>query len=438
MNQLQYLTFGIGVLSIVVAPSARAEELVTSQWSLGDRREPVTHNTPDNRQVSDDNEQPATTVEEWIAQIEQSVIQVTGVVVNAAATGLEITLETSEPLEAPTPSVVGNALIADIPNAVLALPEGEEFQATNPAEGIALVSVTRLPNNRVRVAVTGVDAPPTASLSVEASGLVIAITPQTEVTEAAATDEDAIQVVVTATRTEEDILNVPRSVTVIEREEIEEQSRLNRNLFEILGTTVPGFGPPNQSDRNNAQSLRGREPLILIDGVPQNSNFFGSGGFASFDPSIVERIEVVSGPTGLYGSRATGGVINVITRRPEKPFTVQAEVGVSADLGELEGDSFAYDLRFGFSGFEGSVDYLFNFAGRFTNQFYDAEGNRIPQDNPTLSGATVLNFFGRSGFDITDEQRLQISASHVRDRREVDFITDPIVRDIPGRQRARA
>ena len=447
INQLRYLTFGIAVLSVLVATPARAEidspgmeEFNVDEWTSEEAGEPAPSTLqplhPSTLQpLLSNSEQPATTVEEWIAQIEQSVIQVTGVQLNATETGLEIILETNEPLEVPSTSAVGNALITDIPNAVLALPEGEEFQAANPTEEIALVSVTGLPNNRVRVAITGVDAPPTANLSVEASGLVIAVTPGTGV---AATEDDAIQVVVTATRTEEDILNVPRSVTVVEREEIEEQSRLNRNLFEILGTTVPGFGPPNQSDRPNAQSLRGREALILIDGVPQDSNFFDSTGLSSFDPSIVERIEVVSGPTGLYGSGASGGVVNIITRRPEEPFTVRADVGVSAGLGELEGDSFAYNLGFGFSGFEGNVDYLFNFAGQFNNQFYDAEGDRIPQSDPTLAGATIFNIFGRLGFVITGEQRLQLSVNHASDRREIDFISDPIVRTIPGRQTARA
>jgi len=434
MNQLQYLTFGIGVLSVLVATSATAEELVMGQLPLGMNGEQIAQ---DNRQATDGNRPSATSIEEWIAQIEESVIRVTGVEVNATETGLEITLETSAPLEAPSPSVVGNALIADIPNAVLALPGGEEFQAANPTEGIALVSVTGLPNNRVRIAVTGVNAPPTANLSADSSGLAIAVTPETE-TAAAETDQDAIQVVVTATRTEEDILNVPRSVTVVEREEIEEQSRLNRNLYEILGTTVPGFGPPNLSDRNNAQLLRGREPLVLIDGVPQNSNFYGAIGLRGFDPDIVERIEVVSGPTGLYGSGAAGGVINIITRRPEEQFTSRAEIGVSADLGNLEGDSFAYDLGYGFSGSEENIDFLFNLGTQFTNQFYDAEGNLIPQDNPTLAGATVINVFGQLGFELGEQQRLQIIANYAQDEREVDFISDPIVRTIPGRQRARA
>lgn len=77
--------------------------------------------------------------------------------VNLTETGVEVILETAEgQLASPVTSVVGNALIADIPNAMLALPEGEEFQAASPAEGIALVAVTSRADG-IRVAITGTE-----------------------------------------------------------------------------------------------------------------------------------------------------------------------------------------------------------------------------------------------------------------------------------------
>jgi len=131
-NQLQYLAFGVGVLSVLVAASARAEvgtiqgssetALLSSNTSLA-TAETEKHEIHHLSNLT----QPATTIQEWVAQIEQSLAQVTGVQVIATDTGLEIVLETTEPLETST-SVVGNTLITDIPNAVLALPEGEEFQ----------------------------------------------------------------------------------------------------------------------------------------------------------------------------------------------------------------------------------------------------------------------------------------------------------------------
>ena len=380
---------------------------------------------------------PATTVEEWMTQIAQSLVTITGVQVEETAAGLQIVLEaTGGDLTAPATQAVGDALVAEIPNAVLDLPDGAAFEQFAPAEGIALVSVTQLPDDRVQISITGTDAPPQAEVSAATGNLVLSVVPG--VATATETDEEAIEVVVTATRTEEDILDVPRSVTVITREEFERQSRVTPNFYDTLGTLVPGLGPPNQSDRVNAQSLRGRGALFLIDGVPVEANILGGNGLRGLDPNIIERVEVVRGPTGLYGSGASGGVINIITRRPEEASTGWAEFGISADLGELEDDSFAYDLGFGGSGTEGRLDYVLNFSAQFTDQFYDAEGDVIPQVTSALSESTILRGFGRLGFDLTDEQRIQLSVNYLSDRREVDNISDPIVRDIPGRQKARA
>lgn len=379
----------------------------------------------------------ATTVEEWMVQIAQSQIIITDVRVDETEVGLQVVLETDgSELTVPTTQAIGDTLVAEIPNAVLDLPEDEPFEQFDPAEGIALISVVSLPEGSVRVSITGTDAPPQAEVSADAGTLVLSVEPGGAM--AADADEDAIQVVVTATRTEEELLDVPRSVTVITREEFEQQSRVTPNFYDTLGTLVPGLGPPNQVDRVNAQNLRGRGALFLIDGVPVESNLLGGNSLRGLDPAIIERVEVVRGPTGLYGSGASGGVINIVTRRPEEELTSRAEFGISAALGELEEDSFAYELGYGLSGTEGRFDITVNFAAEFTDQFYDAEGNVIPQASADLAESTVLSGFGRLGFDITDEQRIQLSLNHISDRRDVDNLSDPSVGDIPGRQRARA
>jgi len=121
---------------------------------------------------------PATTVEEWLAQMEAAIVEITGVRVERSETGLQVILETADgDLSAPTTETVGNALIAEIPNAVLALPEGEEFQQANPAEGIARVSVTAVGEDRIQVAITGTNAPPEATVSAEAGNLVWTVVP---------------------------------------------------------------------------------------------------------------------------------------------------------------------------------------------------------------------------------------------------------------------
>ncbi|NEP63456.1 MAG: AMIN domain-containing protein, partial [Symploca sp. SIO2G7] len=87
-------------------------------------------------------------------------------------------LETADgELAAPTTTVSGNGLIAEIPNAVLTLPDGNEFQQFDPVEGIVLIKVINLPNERVQVAITGADAPPNLDIDAMATGLALIATP---------------------------------------------------------------------------------------------------------------------------------------------------------------------------------------------------------------------------------------------------------------------
>lgn len=373
---------------------------------------------------------------ELLAQEEENstIAQVTGVKLNPTDKGLQVILVTPKgqklrSLIAPE----GNNLVIDVPNAVLALPDKQEFTATNPTAEIAQVKVTPLSANSIRVTITGAKQAPNAEVIPSRQDLVLSVTPQAT----AQTEELEMEVVVTATRTEERVEDLPRTVTVIDRAEIEEQAKGTNSLQDILNFTVPGYGAPDYTDRFNA-NLRGRTPQILVDGVPLGSNISNITGLTSIDPSTVERIEVVNGATGIYGAGGSGGVVNIITRRPVEGFESTARLGVSAALGNLEGDSFAYELGYGIAGTEGIFDYNLNLATQFNNQFYDPQGDIIRQENSTFAGSERLNVLGKLGIALGEEQRLQFSVNHARDRREIDYITDPITREIPGRQKIRA
>jgi iron complex outermembrane receptor protein len=383
---------------------------------------------------------PATTVADWMAQIEASQVQITGVRVEPTATGLSIVLETAEgDLPTPTTQTVGNALTADIPNAVLALPEGELFEQFAPAEGIALVSVTQLPDDRVQISITGTDAPPQAEVSTAAGTLVLSVVPG--VATAADADEEAIQVVVTATRTEEEIQDLPRSVTVIDREQIEEQSQLTTSIQDILGQTVPGFSPPSFSFNSGGERLRGRRDIqVLIDGVPVSTNFRALSSFyRSISPGAIEQIEVVRGPSAAYGAGATGGVINIITRRPsedEVTATVEARVTSRGDFAE---DSFGNYFGVNVSGNEAPVDYVFNFSTEGFGYAFDGAGDRIPGAGQVMQDARNINVLGKLGVNIGENQRLQFSVNHLDESSDtIEFISDPSVADDPDADKARA
>ncbi|GAB4384555.1 MAG: TonB-dependent siderophore receptor [Elainellaceae cyanobacterium] len=287
--------------------------------------------------------QPVTTVADWMAQIEASLVQITEVQVEQTETGLQVVLETENgSLEVSEMRSVGNALLADIPNATIA----EEFSQANPIEGIALVSVTSLPGDRVRVAITGTNAPPTAEVrsaspfqgESEEQRLVLAVT----LGDAdAATEEDAIQVVVTgeqnegynpseastATRTDTPLRDIPQSIQVIPEQVLEDQ-QVN-NLSEALRNA------PGVSQGSNPAS-RGFFVLPVIRGFDSSDNFLSNGfpdptfRYLGFEAANIEQLEVLRGPASvLYGRTVPGGTINLVTEQPlsEPYYAAEASVG---------------------------------------------------------------------------------------------------------------
>ncbi|BAB72355.1 hypothetical protein NIES23_41800 [Trichormus variabilis NIES-23] len=373
----------------------------------------------------------------------QELTQVTGVRVVPTVQGLEVILDSTaaEKLQVSTQNQ-GNSLIADITNAQLNLSEGNTFSQNNPATGVTNVTVVNHNDNTIRVTVTGEKSLPKFELFDSDTGLILAFTATEVAQDSPAEVDEPIELVVTATRTETPIQNVPRSITVIDREQIAAQASTSRNLIEILGKTVPGLAPPAQGASNFGLTLRGRNPQVLIDGVPQSTTRNASRDLRTIDAAAIERIEVVRGPSAIYGDGATGGVINIITRRPtEEKLTSRTEVGVSAALGNLEGDSFSTNLQHFISAKQGNFDFTFNFAVAKNGGFFDAQGDRIPSDPNAQGGfadASSINLFGKFGIDIDANQRLQLTFNRFDEKQDTDIASDPRVNTIPGRQKARA
>jgi len=128
-------------------------------------------------------------------------------------------------------------------------------------------------------------------------------------------------ILVTATRAARSVFETPVPVSVLEGRGIREQAPNSvGDLFrDLAGLDVTGVGT-NQV-RPVIRGQRGQRVLMLADGLRLNNSRrqqdFGELP-ALIDVSTVERVEIVRGPASvLYGSDAIGGVVNVITRRPE-------------------------------------------------------------------------------------------------------------------------
>ena len=133
--------------------------------------------------------------------------------------------------------------------------------------------------------------------------------------------EDVIQlddIVVTATRTNEEILDVPEHITVITAEEIEDSG--SKDIADVLSREA-GLSVNDQGANGSLQtvSIRGAEygqVLVLIDGVRLNNAREGGADLSMIPLEMIEKIEIVRGGMSvLYGADAIGGVINIITKK---------------------------------------------------------------------------------------------------------------------------
>ena len=137
---------------------------------------------------------------------------------------------------------------------------------------------------------------------------------------------------VTASRVEQELQDVNMSVSVVTAEDIEKSDA--KTIGDLL-KDVPGVRVNNDGSQGMKRvSIRGEDSfrtLVLIDGQKISEHKSMSGSPMLIDPSAVERIEVIKGPTSvLYGSDAIGGVVNIITKKGgQKAF--QADVSVGGD-----------------------------------------------------------------------------------------------------------
>jgi iron complex outermembrane receptor protein len=369
-----------------------------------------------------------------------NVTQITNVRLIPNATGLNVVLETadSQPLAKPVLQRSDRTFITEFENATLALPQGQSFQATTPAEGIQQVTVQSIALNRVQVRIVGTNEIPVATIQTTQRGTTLAIAAPTAADEAQTEEEE--EVVVIATRTRETRRNVPQSVTTINRDQLQQQFAVSRDVADALSKLVLGLAPPNERNNIFGQTLRGRNVTVLIDGIPQATTPNVFRDLQTIDPGVIERIEVLRGPTALYGDGATGGVINIITRNPaQNRLTATTDIGVSTSLTGSE-NAWGQNLQQTFSGTEGKVGYVLSAGITNIGSFFDANGDRIALD-PTgqggLSDAEASNFFGKFVYTPDQNQRLVLSANRFSFKQDPGFTSDPIVNRLPGRQRAR-
>ncbi|MFP0454016.1 TonB-dependent receptor [Acinetobacter baumannii] len=255
------------------------------------------------------------------------------------------------------------------------------------------------------------------------------------VTQTAEVSENATQkpvaqlqkIVVTATRTPKNIAEIAGTVQSIDQKQIIQQATAGRKVADILAQLVPSLASSSGTTSNYGQTMRGRNVLVMIDGVSQTGSRDVSRQLNSISPGMIERIEVISGATSIYGSGATGGIINIITKRADtsKPLSFETKVGITSS-DTFRSDGLAYEVGQSVSFNKGNMDGFLgaNFTSRGSQ--FDGNGDRIslsPWQGSTMDTDTI-DVNGRLNFNLNDTQTLSFGAQYYKDKQDTDYGPD--------------
>ena len=214
-------------------------------------------------------------------------------------------------------------------------------------------------------------------------------------------------VVVTASRVEEKLQDIPMSVSVVGKQTIEDHPSVEvaEQLVNAPGVTYSAG--KTGAGNNSMISIRGLEAgrvLYLIDGVRQNSIFKEdmNKGLMNIDPDDIERVEIIKGPaSALYGSDAIGGVVNIITKKGGngKPIAGKAKV-------IFDGSTYGIAPRLSMYG-----DYD-GFSYRFSGNYVNANDRELVDGGRADHSAYhAESFFGQFGWK-WDKGNVNFTAQH--------------------------
>nr|WP_022959018.1 TonB-dependent receptor [Spongiibacter tropicus] len=226
---------------------------------------------------------------------------------------------------------------------------------------------------------------------------------------AAVAAERTEEMVITASRVEKPLSTIPNTVTLIDQAELERQLSIQNDLSTVLGNLIPSFSPSRQKMTSAGESLRGRKPLYLIDGIPQ-SNPLRSGGRDghTISPLMLERVEVLHGANAIHGLGAAGGIINLITKRPSDSLEQSLRVDIGFQTERLS-ESLDRGVNYSLSNRIDQFDVLASVGYRDNGIAYDANGKVIGVDNTQgdTMAAEEYDLFLKTGYN-WDDQRIEL------------------------------
>nr|WP_315251614.1 TonB-dependent receptor [uncultured Duganella sp.] len=239
---------------------------------------------------------------------------------------------------------------------------------------------------------------------------------------------------VTAQRTNSDLIRPTRQSTVVTRADLEALGQASDSLATVLSKVVPGMADSSRTITDYGQTLRGRSTLVLIDGIPLNTNRDSSRNMAALNLSSIDKVEVVRGSSAIYGAGASGGLIAITTRPAGGAPVAETTVSLRSALSRIDSDGVGGEVRHFMSGSNGVMDYAFNLGLQHIGGYFDGKGKRIAPE-PSQGDLFDSNNYalgGKIGMRIDRAQRLQLSISRYVADQDSDYGSDPAVTRLPA------
>lgn len=209
------------------------------------------------------------------------------------------------------------------------------------------------------------------------------------------------------------------SVSIITSDEIEQRGYAFAvdALANAAGVTVNQNGSFGGLATVRIRGASSDQTLVLLDGVPIGDPTAVGGGydFSIFDAAEIERIEILKGPQStLWGSDAIGGVVNIISKRPDRGFS-----------GRLFAEGGSFDTARGgisTSGAGDLGDLRLSISGITSDGISKADEDN---GNPERDRYEGLTFAGRGGINLPAGIRLEANARHNSGRTDIDGFAPP-------------
>ncbi|MFN2445388.1 MAG: TonB-dependent receptor [Vicinamibacterales bacterium] len=251
---------------------------------------------------------------------------------------------------------------------------------------------------------------------------------------------------VSVTRTPMPVTAIPSTVTILERGVLDRQTAVSGDLASVLESSVPGFSTSLKKLTGRGETLRGRNPLYMINGVPLHTPLRdGDRDGAAIDLDFVERIEVVHGSNAIQGIGATGGVVNMVTKSPKADGSWTHDLRLSTgSSASFDGDSATGKASYLLGKRVGRVAFVAGASIHKRGMFVDANGDFVGlyATQGDIMDSTSRNFYGKLSADLAPSQRIEASVNDFRLARDGDFLavdgnraTGVLTTSVPGDSR---